>query len=546
MKLIPVTLTLPGIAGLILTIGVAADANIVIFERIKEEARAGRSTLSAIAQGYRKGIATIIDANVITLFTAFILFVLATAGVKGFAFTLGLGTIVSLLTAVLFTQAILGSLGRSRLLHSPRALGAGEQRVRWRFDFSAASRWFFSISGVILAIGAVAFATKQLNLGIDFTSGAKVTASLQEDASVDEVRTALTDAGVTNVSSAEIQSVQNPKLGANVIEIQGKIPVEEVNTSVKNALDQGFGLRGGSDGYNSQSVGPTFGAAVARSAVIAIVFSLLVISAYVAIRFEAKYAIPVIIALTHDILITGGIYSLTGRELTSGTVAAFLTILGYSMYDTVIVFDRIRENVPRMPRAAFSQIANKSMSEVLTRSLITGLSTVFLITVLFVFGGATLKDFAFAMGVGVLSGTYSSIFIATPVLTHWKEREPAYRARRGHLIDEMGHVPTFPEDNVVARVGPDGEPVTAAPAPAREETLPARAAAPVEAQPVEPVEAPSRAPAAGGDGAEARESSSEPEPLATGAPGEPGTARPARQRKRRQQQRRRRKHGRNR
>jgi SecD/SecF fusion protein len=548
VKLIPITLTLPGIAGLILTIGVAADANIVIFERIKEEARAGRSTLSAIGQGYRKGIATIVDANVIVLFTAFILFVLATAGVKGFAFTLGVGTIVSLLTAVLFTQAILGSLGRSRLLDSPRALGAGEQRVRWRFDFSAASRWFFSISGVILAIGAIAFATKQVNLGIDFTSGAKVTASLQREASVDDVRSALTDAGVSNASSAEIQIVENPNLGPNIIEIQGKIPVDQVNSSVRETLEQGFGLRGGSEGFNSQSVGPTFGAQVARSAVIAIVFSLLVISAYMAIRFEAKYAIPVLIALTHDILITGGIYSLTGREVTSGTVAAFLTILGYSMYDTVIVFDRIRENVPRMPRAAFSQIANKSMSEVLTRSLITGLSTVFLITVLFVFGGATLKDFAFAMGVGVLSGTYSSIFIATPVLTHWKEREPAYRARRGHLVEEMGRVPTFPEDNVVAKVGPDGAPALAAPAPSRGEAAPSRvgAPAPVEPQPVGPVEAASQAPVTRGDGADGVDEAPGPEPLATGAPGESaGPAPPERQRKRRQQ-RRRRKHGRHR
>jgi SecD/SecF fusion protein len=380
-----------------------------------------------------------------------------------------------------------------------------------------------------------------------------VTASLQQEASVDDVRTALADANVTNASSAEIQTIENPKLGANVIEIQGKIPVDEVNTSVKNALDQGFGLRGGSDGFNSQSVGPTFGAQVARSAVIAIVFSLLVISAYMAIRFEAKYAIPVLIALAHDILITGGIYSLTGREVTSGTVAAFLTILGYSMYDTVIVFDRIRENVPRMPRAAFSQIANKSMSEVLTRSLITGLSTVFLITVLFVFGGATLKDFAFAMGVGVLSGTYSSIFIATPVLTHWKEREPAYRARRGHLIDEMGHVPTFPEDNVVAKLGPDGGPVPAASAPSRAEAAPSRVGVPasvepepVEPQPVEAAEAAPQAPAPGGDGAEAVDEAPEPEPMATGAPSEPAQPpRPERQRKRRQQ-RRRRKHGRHR
>ena len=457
VKLIPITLTLPGIAGLVLTIGVAADANIVIFERIKEEARAGRSMPSAIAQGYRKGIATIIDANVITLFTAFILFVLATSGVKGFAFTLGVGTIVSLLTAVLFTQAILGSLGRSRILHSPRALGAGPQRVTWHFDFSGASRWFFSISGTILAIGAISLATQQLNLGIDFTSGANVTASLQKAATVDDVRNALENANIKNASSAEIQEVTNDKLGPNAFEIQGKIPVGQVNGTLKNALDQSFGLRGGDNGFQSTTVGPTFGAEVARSAVTAIFFSLLVISAYVAIRFEPKYAIPVIIALFHDILITGGVYSLTGREVTSGTVAAFLTILGYSMYDTVIVFDRIRENVPRMPRAAFSQIANRSMSEVLTRSLITGSSTVFLITVLYLFGGSTLKDFAFAMGIGVLSGAYSSIFIATPVLTHWKEREPAYRARRGRLIEEMGHVPTFPEENVVAKVV-DGEP----------------------------------------------------------------------------------------
>ncbi len=538
VKLIPITLTLPGIAGLILTIGVAADANIVIFERIKEEARAGRSPLSAIAQGYRKGIATIVDANVITLFTAFILFVLATAGVKGFAFTLGIGTLVSLFTAVLFTQAVLGALGRSRLLHSPRALGAGPQRVRWHFDFSGASRWFFSMSGTILAIGAISLATNQLNLGIDFTSGAKVTASLQQAASVDDVRSALQKANVDNASSAEIQTVTNPKLGPHIIEIQGKIPVGQVNGTVKNALDQSFGLRGGTAGFSSQTVGPTFGAQVARSAVIAIIFSLLVIAAYMAIRFEAKYAIPVIIALFHDILITGGVYSLTGREVTSGTVAAFLTILGYSMYDTVIVFDRIRENVPRMPRAAFSQIANKSMSEVLTRSLITGLSTVFLITVLFIFGGATLKDFAFAMGIGVLSGAYSSIFIATPVLTHWKEREPAYRSRRAYLIEEMGRVPTFPEENVVAKLGAVADreaPTPAAPAPSRAD-LPQ--AEPIEAGAEPPAVAPPSA--SSGDGADAAKE----EPLAAGARAQPD--RPSRAERQRRRQRRRRKHGRHR
>ena len=189
IKLIPITLTLPGIAGLILTIGVAADANIVIFERIKEEARSGKSMLSAIAVGYRRGIATIIDANVITLITAFILFALATANVKGFAFTLGVGTIASLFTAVVFTQAFLGLFGRARFMRSPAALGAHtEQRVRWHFDFSRASKYFFTLSGCILLVGALSFATKQLNLGIDFEGGSRITVGLQKPATVDDVR----------------------------------------------------------------------------------------------------------------------------------------------------------------------------------------------------------------------------------------------------------------------------------------------------------------------------------------------------------------------
>ena len=230
IKVIPITLTLPGIAGLILTIGVAADSNIVIFERIKEEIRAGRSMLSAIAEGYRKGIATIIDANVITLITAFILFVLATAGVKGFAFTLGVGTIVSLFTAVLFTQAVLGVLGRSKILSSPNMLGASGEGRRWNFDFTGASRYFFSFSGVILAIGAIAFATKQLNLGIDFESGTRIEAALGEPASVDEVRSALTDAGIDGADTAKIQEVENPDFGDNIVQVQGKIPTDQART----------------------------------------------------------------------------------------------------------------------------------------------------------------------------------------------------------------------------------------------------------------------------------------------------------------------------
>ncbi len=179
----------------------------------------------------------------------------------------------------------------------------------------------------------------------------------------------------------------------------------------------------------------------------AIIASLLVISAYIALRFEWKFAVPVLIALMHDLLITSGVYALTGREVTTATVAALLTILGYSLYDTIIVFDRVRENVPRMPRAAFSQIVNRSMSEVLTRSLATTSCTLMPIIALLLFGGATLKDFAFALLIGVASGAYSSIFIASPVLTHWKEREPHYRSRRTRIESEFGAVPAYADSS---------------------------------------------------------------------------------------------------
>ncbi len=429
IKLIPITMTLPGIAGLILTIGVAADSNIVIFERIKEEVRAGRSMSAAIPVGYRRGIATIVDANVITLLTAFILFVLATAGVKGFAFTLGVGTLVSLFTAVVFTQALLAAFGRGRLLNSPRFLGAGteDSGPRWHFDFIGASRWFFSVSGVILIVGALSLSLSQLNLGIDFESGTRLNFAPEQSATVDEVRDTLDKAGLAD---AEIQETDDEAFGAG-FQIQASELQPGGVADVRAAIQSDFGVQPGS--FENTSVGPTFGEQVARSAILAIIFSLLLISAYVAFRFEAKYAVPVLIAVAHDILITAGVYSLTGREVSSATVAAFLTILGYSLYDTIIVFDRVRENVPRMPRAAFSQIVNRSMSEVLTRSLITGLSAVFLVTVLLIFGGSTLQDFAFAMMVGIASGTYSSIFIASPVLNAWKEREPSFVRRRERI-----------------------------------------------------------------------------------------------------------------
>src|SRR5215207_4504641 len=434
VKAVPVTLTLPGIAGLILTLGVAADANIVIFERVKEEVRAGRGISTAIVNGYRKGLTAIIDANVVTLLVAFILFILATAGVKGFAFMLGLGVIVSLFTAVLATQAILFSLRGTRLIRSRAALGASEQRFNLRKNYMGASKWFFSASGLIMLIGAFAIAGNGLNFGIDFEGGTRITAPLAQSASVDDVRDTLAGVGLAD---AEIQTIDNEELGQNVVQISSDSPQVE---RAEGALEDAFGF---ADDPTTEEIGPTFGESVANSALIAIIASLTVISIYIALRFEWKVAVPVLIALAHDILITGGVYALTGREVTTSTVAALLTILGFSLYDTIIVFDRVRENVPRMPSATFAQIVNRSMSEVVVRSLATSFCTLLPVLALYFLGGETLQDFAFALIVGTASGTYSSIFIAAPVLTHWKEREPVYAARERRIRERLGFVPAY-------------------------------------------------------------------------------------------------------
>ncbi len=431
VELIPIVMTLPGIAGLILTLGVAADANIVIFERVKEEIRAGRSVGQAITSGYKKGLTAIMDANIVTILVAFILFVLATAGVQGFALTLGVGVMLSLFTAVLATQAILYSLRGTRLLRSRAALGARDSKPI-RFDFIGRSKWFFSTSGVILLICAIALSVQGLNFGIDFDGGTRITAPLARAATVDQVREALAPVGL---GDAEVQTVSNEELGDNVVQISSKQLAPPEVSAVEDRLGDTFGF---ADDVSTESIGASFGETVAKNAIIAIIASLFIISVYITLRFQWKFAVPVLIALMHDILITGGVYALLGLEVTAATVAALLTILGFSLYDTIVVFDRVRENIPRMPNAAFSQIYNRSMSEVIVRSLATSFCAALPILAIIVFGGETLQDFAFALLVGTLSGTYSSVFIAGPVLTHWKEREPVYKAREIRIRNQFG------------------------------------------------------------------------------------------------------------
>jgi SecD/SecF fusion protein len=317
------------------------------------------------------------------------------------------------------------------MLRSRAALGARDSKPI-RFDFIGRSKWFFSMSGGILLVCALAMAIQGLNFGIEFEGGTRITAPLSRPATVDQVRSVLATQGL---GDAEIQTIKNDQLGANVVQISAHELGSGGVDGVERALKGKFGL---ADNTSTQEIGASFGQTVADNAIKAIIASLIIISIYITLRFQWKFAVPVMIALMHDILITGGVYALLGREVTASTVAALLTILGFSLYDTIVVFDRVRENIPRMPNAAFSQIYNRSMSEVIVRSLATSFCAALPILAIMIFGGDTLRDFAFALLVGTLSGTYSSVFIAGPVLTHWKEREPVYRAREARIRGQFG------------------------------------------------------------------------------------------------------------
>ena len=436
--LLNVTVTLPGFAGLILTIGVAADANVVIFERIKEEVRAGKSVRAAIATGYQKGFHTIVDANVVTVITALVLFAVATAQVKGFALMLLIGTVISLVTAVAATRAMLGLLGGFRWFSHPRFLGAAHaQHGKFlQIDFMGRRKLWFAMSGVIIVIGAASLGWQGLNLGIDFKGGTQVSFVTPKPVSLSRVRAQATAIGRSDcVCQGEGKAFPPGSLNYTKFQMRMKtISIADQNR-LTTLLQNKLGVTRTPD---SRVVSSSFSSQIANSAILAIIVSLALIAVYITLRFDWKYSVPVLVALGHDILITIGVYSLAQREVSTATVAAVLTVLGYSIYDTIIIFDRIRENVPIMRRGSFATIANVSLWETIRRSLATTFITLLPIGSLLVFGGATLKDFAFALMVGILSGAYSSIFIAAPLLTMFKEREPEYRRRIGVDVIEKG------------------------------------------------------------------------------------------------------------
>jgi SecD/SecF fusion protein len=319
----------------------------------------------------------------------------------------------------------------------------GQQTAKWlQIDFMRRRYLWFAISGLIVAIGIGALSTKGLNLGIDFKGGTQVTFKTPQPVSLATVRT---EADKFTKQPAVVQG--RGKLYGSDGYKNFQLRMRSLTSAETSQLSKDITEKFNQNSFQIQTVSSSFGRQIARAAITAILVSLLLIILYIAIRFDFKFALPVIVALLHDIAITVGVYSLTGREVSNSTVAAVLTVLGYSIYDTIIIFDRIRENIPLMRRAPFATIANVSLWETIRRSLATTFITLLPILALLAFGGTTLKDFAFALLVGITSGAYSSIFIAAPLLTAWKEREPEFARRKGQE-------PERPEDGRPARLRP--------------------------------------------------------------------------------------------
>jgi SecD/SecF fusion protein len=445
--LLGVVLTLPGFAGLILTIGVAADANVVIFERIKEEARAGRSVRAAIAAGYQKGFRTIVDANVVTCITALILFAVATAEVKGFALMLLIGTVVSLFTAVAATRAMLGILAGFKFAQSPSFMGATASEIpRWqRIDVVSRRRLYFIISLVAVGISVLLLVVRGLNLGIDFKGGVQVAFTTPKPVSLTQVRNTASAAGA---GDAVIQG--RGKLTGAESYSSFQIRIKKLQSAEQDRLTNGLTQKVHAESLGVKNVSASFSRQIIRGAILAVIVSFALIALYVTFRYRWRFAVPILRTLVNDIPIMLGVYALSGREVSSGTVAAVLTILGYSVYDTIIVFDRVRENLRVMPRASIATVVNVSVSEVLKRSIVTSTITLLPIVALFILGGATLQDFAFAIMVGIIVGAVSTIFIATPLLSSFLEKDPEYAGRRGEAYDEKVRARVIQEAELAA------------------------------------------------------------------------------------------------
>src|SRR4051812_1422037 len=409
-QLIPggVVLTLPGIAGIILTIGLAVDASVLIYERLREELALGKSLQVAIQAAYQKAFSSIFDANVTTLITAIILFWKASGPVRGFAIALCLGILASLFTALIVGRNILGWFVDSDRVKKVSMLHLISSQ---HINFLGKGLPAVLCSLALIIAGAGSFYIKgEKNFGVDFKGGDLLTLSSPKVIDIGQVRHVLEE---MKYGDAPIQ--ESAQGGKYYITIRTPLHTSDtVEQKVMQAIpDSQFKIEG------AERVGALVGGELARNSLIALGLGILGILIFVTLRFELSFAVGAIVALLHDVIITVGVFSLLNRELTLTMVGAVLTIAGYSINDTIVVYDRIREGLASSKRGSIEQIMNDSINQTLSRTILTSTVTLIPILCLFFFGGSVLRDFALAIIVGVVVGTYSSIFIASPIVLWW-------------------------------------------------------------------------------------------------------------------------------
>ncbi|NOU36933.1 MAG: protein translocase subunit SecD [Kiritimatiellaceae bacterium] len=410
-------LTMPGIAGIALTIGMAVDANVLIYERMREELEAGKSLRNAISAGYDKAFSAIFDSNLTTLLTAVILFWQGSGPVRGFAVTLTAGIIVSMFVVLVFTRLLLNLLADKTNLKTMKMMQVFKNP---NYDFLGKRVWVIGISiAIIVGTWAVFLKKGQDNFGVDFTGGTSITFAFNQKQAPDAVRAVLDQAGVRD-ARIQYQKELDPT-AQNTETLEVKVSGQNGDEVIR-AIESAFGTYGY---HNLQAnvVGPQIGAELKKSGLVALTLALLGIIIYLAVRFEFGFAAGAVVAVVHDVIITVGIYCLLGRQLSLTTVAALLTIIGYSVNDTIVVFDRIREDIRGSHGKPYVEVANRSINRTLSRTLLTGVSTQLTIISLMIFGGGDISDFALILFIGIAVGTFSSVYIATPVALLWHKEE---------------------------------------------------------------------------------------------------------------------------
>ncbi len=444
-KGVPVTLSLPGIAGFILTIGMAVDANILIFERIKEELRAGKTLRAAIDAGFHRAFSAIFDCNTTTIISALVLYLIGSGPVKGFALTLGVGTIVSMFTAITVSRTLL--LLTENLLpftRNPKYYGVFHRARQINFDFVRRWRLWFALSALFVIPGLVFYAPpiRGLRKGIDFTGGSMLALKFEQPVSLAEARSIIGQAGFSR------SFVQISKDGKELY-----IRMEESEISAKNKVEKALEAKLGKfQELSFDSVGPTISRELTRRAFLAVMVASLLILLYLSYRYnELKYGTTAVIATLHDVSVMFGAFAILGKlkgiEVDSLFVTAVLTMIGFSVHDTIVIFDRIRENWRlRQKGESYEEIVNKSVNQTLARSINTVLTLLFVLITLFLFGGASIKPFVGAMLIGTITGAYSSLFVAAPAVSLWTKRASKARVAPVVSLPSAGRQPIPPAE----------------------------------------------------------------------------------------------------